>query len=108
MLCRLVPFDVKNCLVVDAILFSNLHECEFASESYLANYIFYKSIRKPFPVALSFRSSRRRSQRLCMKNPGFDSGHGQTETLSGLLVREGSDRARASRAKIGDHPLWII
>lgn len=23
-----------------------------------------------------------------MKNPGFDSGHGQTETLSGFLVRE--------------------
>jgi len=57
MLCRLVPFDVKNCLVVDAILFSNLHECEFVSESYLANCMFYKSIRKPFPVALSFRSS---------------------------------------------------
>jgi hypothetical protein len=43
MLCRLVPFDVKNCLVVDAILFSNLHECEFASESYLANCIFYNT-----------------------------------------------------------------
>jgi hypothetical protein len=23
-----------------------------------------------------------------MENPGFDGGHGQTETLSGLLVRE--------------------
>ena len=57
---------LKNCLVVDAILFSNLHECEFASESYLANSAFYKSIRKPFPVALSFRSSRRRSQRLAL------------------------------------------
>jgi len=33
MLCRLVPFDVKNCLVVDAILFSNLHECGFAPEN---------------------------------------------------------------------------
>jgi hypothetical protein len=29
MLCRLVPFDVKNCLVVDVISFSNLQECEF-------------------------------------------------------------------------------
>src|ERR1700721_2410005 len=32
MLCRLVPFDVKNCLVVDAILFSNFHECGFAPQ----------------------------------------------------------------------------
>jgi len=48
MLCRLVPFDAKNCPVVDAILFSNLHECEFAPESYLANFVFYKSVKKAF------------------------------------------------------------
>jgi hypothetical protein len=45
---------LKNWLVVDAILFSNLHEGEFASESYLANCIFYKSIRKLFPVGPPF------------------------------------------------------
>jgi hypothetical protein len=44
MLCRLVPFDVKNCLVVDAILFSNLHDREFAWR------IFFSCVRNPTAV----------------------------------------------------------
>jgi hypothetical protein len=50
MLCSLVPCDVRNCIGVDAILFSNLHECEFASERYLTNYRVFELIRRPFPV----------------------------------------------------------